>query len=108
MLCDSHMLLGQTQQLWGLLWGHLIHLVQSGTSNQLATTAELIEPETIAGFAFLRSISLSLRIPVLTIDDECIRETDPRQSRLTRLPPKLEAVGALVCPSDAQRIPLAL
>ena len=39
----------QDRQLWGLLWGPLIHLGESRhISIQLATTAELIEPERVA------------------------------------------------------------
>ncbi len=46
------------RQLWGLLWGPLIHLGASRhISNQLATTTELVEPERVAGFSVFRSAS---------------------------------------------------
>ena len=39
----------EVRQLWGLLWGPLIHLGASRhISIQLATTAELFEPERVA------------------------------------------------------------
>jgi hypothetical protein len=45
-------------QLWGLLWGPLIHLGESRhISNQLATTTELVEPERVAGLSAFRSTS---------------------------------------------------
>ncbi len=41
----------ENRQLWGLLWGPLIHLgASSHISNQLATTTEPDEPERAAGF----------------------------------------------------------
>ena len=46
----------ENRQLWGLLWGPLIHLGESRhISNQLATTTELVEPERVAGLSAFRS-----------------------------------------------------
>jgi hypothetical protein len=48
----------ENPQLWGLLWGPLIHLGASRhISNQLATTTELVEPEKVAGLSAFRSTS---------------------------------------------------
>ena len=48
----------ENRQLWGLLWGPLIHLGESRhISNQLATTTELVEPERVAGLSAFRSTS---------------------------------------------------
>src|SRR5216684_8745511 len=48
----------ENRQLWGLLWGPLIHLGESRhISNHLATTSELVEPERVAGLSAFRSTS---------------------------------------------------
>ncbi len=48
----------ENRQLWGLLWGPLEHLgVSRHSSNQLATTTELVEPERVAGLSAFRSTS---------------------------------------------------
>ena len=41
----------EDRELWGLLWGPLIHLgATRHISNQLATTTESVEPERVAEF----------------------------------------------------------
>jgi hypothetical protein len=48
----------ENRQLWGLLWGPLIHLGESRhISNHLATTGEPVEPERVAGLSAFRSTS---------------------------------------------------
>ena len=48
----------RNRELWGLLWGPLIHLgTPRHISNQLATTTELVEPQRVAGFSAFRSTS---------------------------------------------------
>ena len=48
----------ENRQLWGLLWGPLIHLGTSRhISNHLATTAEPVEPRRVAGLSVFGSTS---------------------------------------------------
>src|SRR5712691_295713 len=48
----------ENRELWGLLWGPLIHLGASRhISNHLATTTEPVEPARVAGLSAFRSTS---------------------------------------------------
>src|SRR5712692_9477247 len=48
----------ENRQLWGLLWGPLIHLGEScHISNHVATTREPVEPERVAGLSAFCSTS---------------------------------------------------
>jgi hypothetical protein len=45
-------------QLWGLLWGPLIHFEEfRHISRQLPTSTEFTEPERVAGLSAFRSVS---------------------------------------------------
>src|SRR5712692_11750516 len=57
-ICEDGRAKIRNHQLWGLLWGPLIHLGASRhISNQLATTTELVERERVAGLSAFRSTS---------------------------------------------------